>query len=234
MSSTIYDRELRKLAGLTWLPWVGCNVAELPISQRILVVGESHYSNELNPTKAARDIRRLMADAGYTRDIITECPVNLEWRNPTLENIERFLLGGPARCRVKLWDDLLFYNFVQRPMAYGHRKERPVWDDWVGGWRVFYDLVRVLEPAHCIFIGVSASHAFEFVMGGTQSPHKPVRKVEKVRRTWGRSANVTVGQGEVGLSFMRHCGAHFSWGDWHRFLDSQCNELIQNLRARHI
>ena len=232
-STSHYDTQFTAIDGLTWLPWVGTKVPSLPQDQKLLIVGESHYSNETKADKVAKHVASLIADITYTRDIIQECPVNREWRNPTLENIERFLLGGQTADPAGLWSELAFYNFVQRPMEYALRKERPAWDDWVDGWSVFQEVINVLRPSHCIFIGVAASNAFDWAMNNSLVSFRPVSKVVKVRRTWARAAQLTVGDHSVGLSFMRHCGAHFSWSDWHNFLKSQCGDIILSLQSRH-
>lgn len=232
-SAKFFDEQFDAIKGLTWRPWIGPRVPDAALSERLLIVGESHYTNEVEDESAARKIRELTEDRNYTRDVVEECPVNLEWRNPTLENIERFILGGTARNRAELWSDLSFYNFVQRPMDYGARKERPVWEDWIHGWNVFHELITVLKPAHCIFIGVTASNSFDWAMSSAGISFRPVTKVTKVRRTWGRAARIGNGESEIGISFMRHCGAHFSWGDWHSFLRTQCDDLIRLYCTRH-
>lgn len=199
--TTLYDCHFAKIDGLTWLPWVGAKVPTLPQKNKLLIVGESHYSNETNPSEVATHVASLIANTNYTRDIIQECPVNQEWRNPTLENIERFLLGGQAVNRVGLWSDLAFYNFVQRPMEYALRKERPAWDDWAAGWTVFQSVVNVLRPSHCIFIGVAAANAFEWTMNNSTASFQPISRVVKIRRTWARSAQLTLKGQTIGLSF---------------------------------
>ena len=227
-----YDSEFKVVPNLTWQPWVGTRYPKLSRAKRVLVVGESHYSTEPNPKKVLEAKRVLSAAADYTRRVIHECPISGAWRNPTLENIARFLLGRPAKNRAGLWSELAFYNFIQRPMEYGARKERPTWNDWVLGWEVFCRVVEVLNPSHCIFIGVEAAKSFQWVMTRRAVKTLPIQKVQKVRRTWARAGGLVVGGHTVGLSFMRHCGAHFSWADWHRFLQSQCGKQLHALGAR--
>ena len=226
------DSDLYRISDLTWLPWVGSRYAKVSRPKRVLVVGESHYSNEPNPKKVLQAKRELSADPDFTRRVIHECPVSGTWKSRTLDNIERFLLGGPAKNRAGLWSELAFYNFIQRPMEYGARIERPTWADWVLGWEVFCHVVGVLKPSHCIFIGVEAAKSFDWVMKRNEVETSPIRKLQKIRRTWARTGGLVVGNDTVGLSFMRHCGAHFSWADWHRFLQSQCGEHLQSLASR--
>ena len=233
-STTHYDDRFEKLDNLTWLPWVGARVPQLETGRRVLIVGESHYSNEPAPAKVGKHIASLLADRSFTRNVVRQCPVNLEWRNPTLENIGRFLLGTRASDRRQLWSELAFYNFVQRPMAYAARKERPTWEDWVRGWNVFEGVVSILKPAHCIFIGVTAANAFNWAMTNSSASFQPVQRLVKVRRTWARAAQITVGKHTIALSFMRHCGAHFSWLDWHAFLKTRCGTVIDHLKERNL
>jgi hypothetical protein len=233
VSSTHYDAAFQRIDALTWLPWVGGRVPTLPKNERLLIVGESHYSNETNPSQVEAHVASLIADRHYTRDVIQECPVNQEWWNPTLENIGRFLLCGQPANRTSLWSELSFYNFVQRPMEYALRKERPTWEDWVDGWKVFQAVVEVLKPTHCIFIGVASSNSFDWAMNNGGNSFVPVERVRKVRRTWARSAQLQLAEHTVDISFMRHCGAHFSWSEWHEFLKSRCFDILVALEQRH-
>lgn len=227
-----YDRRFRRIAGLSWLPWVGAAVPTLPSSRRLLIVGESHYTIESDPLKLPAQLASLVASPDYTREVIHECPVTLKRRNPTLENIQRFLLGTMAEDRPKLWSELSFYNFVQRPMQYaGPEKERPVLADWLAGWTVFQAILQVLKPSHCIFIGVEASNSFDRVMSQSAQAFTPVARLTKVRRTWARTAQVIQHDQKIGLTFMRHAGSHFCYDEWHRVLTSQCDEPLRMLKA---
>jgi hypothetical protein len=42
-STDEYDAAFKNVPGLTWLPWVGQQFSKRPKTQRLLVVGESHY-----------------------------------------------------------------------------------------------------------------------------------------------------------------------------------------------
>jgi hypothetical protein len=148
-----------------------------------------------------------------------------------LENVQRFLLGRRTSDSSALWSRICYYNFIQRPMKYGRYKERPEPIDWRDGWRVFRQVVEVLKPRHCIFIGVTASHHFSHVTSGPNDEASDVLKLTKVRRTWARAAHLRAHETEIGITFMRHCGAHFSWMDWHQVLLKQCGPALSALMA---
>jgi hypothetical protein len=225
-STTHYDGRFAKLDNLTWLPWVGAQVPEMPDCQRLLIVGESHYSTAVDPISS-----RSGGGNRFTRRMVRKFAVRRTPTNPTFENIGKVLLGGWPEDHAALWSTLSFYNFVQRPME--SRAERPKQEDWVKGWTLFERVVRILKPSHCIFIGVTASNSFNWAMENSGALFQPVQRLVKVRRTWARSAQMSVGKQTIDLSFMRHCGAHFSWLDWHAFLKTRCGELIELLKDRN-
>ncbi len=222
-SSPHYDREFGRIKGLAWLPWVGAAMPEMPNRRRILVVGESHYSTVADPISTKRG-----GDKGFTRRMVEKFAVRRTPTNPTFENIGKVLLGDWPTEHAALWSTLSFYNFVQRSMR--SRAERPTPVDWETGWAVFLEVLAVLQPSHCVFIGVESSHAFARMMEQCETSHEPIRQVEKIRRTWARTAKVWLGRRAVGLTFMRHCGQHFCWREWHEFLKTQCATPLSALK----
>ena len=222
-ASQFYDRELDRIKGLAWLPWVGAAVPTIANRRRILIVGESHYSTAADPifTKGG-------GDKEFTRRMVEKFAVRRTQTNPTFENIGKVLLGDWPTEHAALWSALSFYNFVQRPMH--ARAERPAHGDWVTGWAVFLKVLAVVQPSHCIFIGVESSHAFARMMEQCKTSYEPIQHAAKIRRTWARTAKVWLGRKAVGLTFVRHCGQHFSWRDWHEFLKPRCATSLSALK----
>jgi len=227
IDTTAFDERFRKAKGLTWLPWVGASYAVQQEAQRLLIVGESHY---VRP-KEGEDLRKVIDDhinyPDYTRDVVAECLVYQEWPNRTLDTLPKLLFGTNQIDRERYWGDTAFYNFIQVPMHYNREgsPERPSWESFVAGWATFRDVVRILEPSHCLFIGVAALDSFNASMDDLGVPHDSVAWTEKVGRTYGRRAAVTVGSTTSTLIGVQHLGKYFSWSAWRDYLQRHHSDL---------
>jgi hypothetical protein len=132
---------------LTWLPWIGASFPIRCPDNRLLIVAESHYSNEEDPAKIAADLRGILNNRDFTREVVRDSATEREWRNKTLDAIPKLLFATPQIERQKFWNDIAFYNFVQRPMNCGTDRERPQPKEFEQGWLVFADVLRVSNPA---------------------------------------------------------------------------------------
>ena len=95
-------------------------------------------------------------------------------------------------------------------------------DDFATGWKVFSEVVRILQPSHCLFIGVAASEHFN--LGS-------VSRTQRVGRTWARVAKLELGGKTTELIFVQHLGSYFSWSKWHGYLQSHHIDFMQWLEA---
>lgn len=225
-----FDEALGKVPGLTWLPWVGANYANLPAGRKVLVVGESHYTNERDSSKTSLSIKETEADRHWTRTFAKESLVLDEWRPRTVGNLHR--LFSEPDDRATFWGDLSYYNHVQRCMRYVEGElDRPIWTDFRHGWRVFLDVVDVLQPDHVLCIGVESHWQFDSMMTELQRPFSPVQKVEKVGNTWARFASVSVSDCELPIYFIKHCGKHFPTERWSEYLRRTAGGLMPSIAA---
>jgi hypothetical protein len=232
-SSTHFDTGFREIQGLTWLPWVGHLFPERPAYKRLLIVGESHYVRPQSPDQLESILRQHLEYPQYTRDIVSECLVNAEWPNRTLDTLPKVLFRTTDIDRERLWGDTAFYNFIQRPMHYNQegQPERPTGDDFVSAWRVFAEVVRLIQPSHCLFIGVEASNSFNDSITAHGLPFVPVAWTEQVGRTYARSARLDLLGASTELFFIQHLGKFFSWSRWHDYLNTQHADFMSWLAA---
>jgi hypothetical protein len=227
------DVEFARAEGLTWLPWVGEGYISRQRGQRLLIVGESHY---VRP-KEGEDLQKVIDDhlnyPDYTRDVVAECLIYQAWPNRTLDTLPKLLFGTDQIDRERYWSDTAFYNFIQVPMHYNRQgsPERPSLESFVAGWTTFRDVVRILEPSHCLFIGVAALDSFNYCIGSARIDHTPVQWTEQVGRTYGRRATLTVGSNTSTLIGVQHLGKYFSWSRWHDYLGRHHADLTQILEA---
>ena len=219
---TRYDADFDRVQGLTWQPWVGQNFPERSPHQRLLVVGESHYFRGNTPELRQAN-RESYLDPKSTRNQVLGALVNHEWEggNKTLDTIPQLLFDTTDIDHSRLWADSAYYNFVQRPMNY-FENEKPTDTDFVAGWGVFADVVRIMQPSHCLFIGVSAAN---FCNLGNVTKH------EKVDGVWPRVAKLELVGATSELVFVHHLARCQRVDQWHAYLQTQHPNLMSWLGA---
>jgi len=223
-----FDLDFKGVEGLVWLPWVGRNFATRSPRKRLLVVGESHYVKPPQPDQLALFVQQHLDYPDYTRDVVSDCLIDQDWPNRTLDTLPKLLFQTQDIDRSRLWSDAAFYNFVQTPMHYNREgsHERPNAEAFISGWKVFADVVRILCPSHCLFIGVAASNSFNYAINGLSLKFREVQWSEPVGRTYPRVASLESGDQWVELVFVKHLGKYFSASKWHQYLRSNHSDLL--------
>jgi hypothetical protein len=224
-TSSPFDQALADIPDLTWVPWVGTKYAELPDGKRVLIVAESHYTDEQDPEKIPQWMEGAMSDKTFTRAIVTEGLIDCDWPNRTFATMHQ-LFYGPAD-RKAFWTNLAFYNIVQRPMWYRTgNPERPTWEDFWNGWKPFLKVVEILKPDHVLFIGVEASNHFNGFMSQNGHAYDAIKWVKKIGSAYARAASLLVNDRQTPLHFIRHCGSYFSTELWSDYLHRNAPDLM--------
>lgn len=212
LNNNSVDAQLSEIEHLTWLPWIGSDYFNNTIDERILILGESHY--DANPAT----YRQTMNNRLFTRAILSEYGIGDDSKGtPFFNNIQKAFQGADGTKPSKFWKNVAFYNFVQKAME--QIKHRPTSGDFYKAWKVFPQIIEVLKPSVCVFIGVSASYQL-----GNMLENEDYRSVEwtwgeKIGRSKGRHTTVMNRNGEqTKLIFIRHTSAFFTSEKWHQFL----------------
>lgn len=222
-----FDQDLSKIIGLTWLPWIGNNFKNN--NRRLLIVGESHYALGADDAEYQKRFKEATDDKFLTRECIYESPICGDWRNNTFDNIHRVLLRTNDFDKELLWQQVVFYNFIPRLMDY-RVKERPTWMDFYSSWKTFVDMVKIIKPTDCIFIGVSASNSFNQAMDELRLNYSPVKWLEGIGTAYARTATLEINESEIKLSFIQHASQMFSWSRWNTFLERENREVLSSIR----
>lgn len=213
----ICDDNFQKIDGLNWLPWVGKEY--FGNERRILIVGESHYL-----TGSEKNLQEV-SKQDFTRNVIqTKCIDDKKKTQPTFDNLARCLFGDEImerEKRIEVWKHLAFYNFVQRPMK--TNKKRPTPDDMEKGWKVFAELIKMLKPTHCIFIGFAAADC--------NNPYKCKRSKEKVGKYAARLFSAKIDeQNTCQCIAIKHTSQYFAWKSWRKFLKEKYPDMMEYLK----
>ena len=230
-----YDTSFSSVPNLRWTPWVGRTYSGAAFGKRLLIVGESHYA-KANPNQTVEaGIEKYNGYKEFTREVIWECPISGEWPNRTLEIIPRIFMGDKNYRREEFWQGVAFYNFIQRMVNYDAKPpERPSKDDFMLGWTVFYDVLKVLRPDYCVFLGSTAHQCFWAAMKNMGADYSDVKRREKVGRCWGYRAGLKIADNEIPLVFIQHPGKCFSPPEWHQFLWREFPSEISDAQNRYL
>lgn len=226
------DSELNNIPNLSWLPWIGSEYFKN--NNRLLIIGESQYAQGEKAIAYKEDLTRV-SGIDFTRNAVLQTQIQNYYKHPALDNLLKALFGNGFIDKEKLWKNIAFYNFVQRVMDYssfeGKKTEQPNIPDFDAGWKVFVEVVKILKPTDCIFIGVSAATPFERMMDQLNIKRSNRIGHDKIGNTNPISASIEIDGYSTNISFIRHSSAYFSPEEWRPFLEEQHGTIIQELKA---
>ena len=105
--STVFDSDFNEIPELKWLPWVGRRFSKRPQDARLPIVGESIYEEDGSKWDRNRN---------FTRHEVSDHAITRRCRARMWLNLEKLLFGTDEYDRKRFWQDVVFYNFVQRSM----------------------------------------------------------------------------------------------------------------------
>lgn len=223
-TSALDDRLVSEAADLTWFPWIGCSYLAAPETDRLLVIGESHYIGN----DPALDFEKAKVDHHgepyVTRDKINEHLVNDDRLNRTYYNLARVLLGEKQDRRVELAKRIAFVNIVQRVLRL-QTGERPGPQDFKDGWKAILGAVQLLRPAYCLLIGVSAMNFFPAAKATCGVRFEAIGTPTKIGKVWVRTSAIFDHERKIKVVAMAHLGLPVSWRAWRAYLLQQYPEL---------
>jgi hypothetical protein len=218
------DSQFDAIEGLTWKPWVGKDY--LNSDNKVLLIGESHYGTNGSAIN-------LEQRPNFTRDYINNrCLGNLSEENKQehkfFSNTIKVIGNSESgELRQNIWFNAAFYNFVQRPLT--DVKKRPQTKDFRLGWEVLEDVLDVVQPSYCIFLGVAAASSFQKKYLRSWKTKGVITKGKPDNNTYGRIMELEKNEKRVQSVFVRHPSSFFSWKKWHQFMKIHIPTYIDNL-----
>lgn len=208
---TELDNKLLKVEGLIWLPFIGNNY--IPNSQKILIVGESHYYKPENENSYDKHI-----EPNFTREIVQEMCFDREYYNIKLfQNFHLTMMGNDSFDTDVFWNNYSFYNFIQRPMNM-EKGERPTYEDIKKAWGTFTELIPLLNPDRVLFLGNTSADHFNAFASNNEVKIEAVEWKKKIGRAYAKQAYIYNGDKKIQLDFIKHPSQYFSWERWREYL----------------
>jgi hypothetical protein len=217
---SIFDDGFLRIEQLKWLPWVGNRYNSLTQDYKLLIVGESHYHDN-SPASIKANNSPI-----FTREIIEELAIErLYYGTKIFPNLHRTLFKNDEFDSSKFWNLISFYNFIQRPME--TNKGRPSYDDFYSSWSTFLEIIKLIKPKICLFIGTSAAQSFVHALQDTRFSTDGVKWEDYISNAYAKTAILKDEEGnETKIIFIRHTSQMFSWSKWNDYLQKKIpNEL---------
>jgi hypothetical protein len=216
----LIDLQFENIEHLKWLPWIGNHFNSLSTENKLLIVGESHYHDNTPDSIEKHNSPTL------TREVIEELAIE-RWYYGTkiFPNLHRALFRNDEFDSPTFWNLVSFYNFIQRPMD--TNKGRPSDEDFHNSWSPFLEIITLLKPKTCLFIGTSAANSLVNALQNTDFSTDGVKQEDYISNAYAKTAILKDTQGnETQLIFIRHTSQMFSWSKWNEYLQKKIpNEL---------
>ncbi len=211
-----HDEQLKLLKKSSWLPWVGKHFCDLPFEHRILFIGESHYLNEGTGEKEKYD------QINMTRAVVNWMAINENYgKSQFFPNIPKLIWGNSNFNKSeidKFWNHVAFYNFIQQPMV--NISIRPTYAQLEIGRINFLEVIDILKPSVCIFLGVKAEYKLNEAIRTTQlKVIDDIHPNKKINNCWGRYGKFeTEYKTTLKLIFVKHPSKFFTPQLWNNYL----------------
>ncbi|WP_313620114.1 hypothetical protein [Achromobacter sp.] len=143
--------------------------------------------------------------------------LNYRRDSPYVRNIERAVYRAPSPSEDQkraFWSSVAYHNLVLEPLA--NIKRRPTYDQYLNGWREFFDLARLMAIDQGIVYGLESKKVDALVQAIKLrgAAYTQIRLPAKVGRTQPRLISISDDGRALKLLFIRHPSAFFSWRRW--------------------
>lgn len=195
-----------------FIPWIGSNFKRGISGKRVLILGDSHYC--AHPSEAVPQLTQSIIE-----DLFDPNSEHEPYKN-TYTKFERALAGheielSDKRGKRKVWDDVMFYNYVQEAMT-GPRIE-PTSQQFRDSEAAFFEVLNQYKPHKIIAWGSRLYNNLPRI--GHQLPDLTDNS-GTTHEVWG----YTLDNGQtVEVLKCTHPSAGFTWDYWHEVFQQFIN-----------
>ena len=220
-----FDSQFDKVANLTRYPWIGSGYASAP--KRVLIMGHSHYTIDGNTKEFCQEeYDRCISDKEYTRGII-DCEIGSPGSWPFHKYLEKTFLDEANMNVEAFWNKVASYNFIQEPMKSIH--EEPSHADYETAWKCFADVIQIIKPNICIFIGLRNKEGINIL--DEKNVKYSIKYFDtKVNNSWPMVGDLKFEDGyKLPFYMIHHTSRFYSPQLWHDFLNKEIPEVVSFL-----
>ena len=217
ISDKQFDSQFDKVANLTHYPWIGSGYASAP--KRVLIMGDSHYTiDEKTKEFCQEEYDRCISDKEYTRGIIG-CEIGSPGSWSFHKYLEKTFLDEANMNVEAFWNKVASYNFIQEPMK--SINEKPSHADYETAWKCFADVIQIIKPNICIFIGLRNKKGIN-ILDEINLKHSIREFDTKVNNSWPIVGDLQFEDGyKLPFYMIHHTSRFYSPQLWHDFLNKE-------------
>jgi hypothetical protein len=114
------------------------------------------------------------------------------------------------------------------------KSKRPTANDYRAGWTVFFQLIGILKPTHCVFAGTDGEKLVSFnEVANERNATISDCSEEKIGRIVGRKLHVKLNEAGFDMIFIKHPGKYFPWSKWSNFIYRFVPSYLSDLDINH-
>jgi hypothetical protein len=148
-------------------------------------------------------------------------------------NFHRTIFGNDTFDSKLLWENVCFYNFIQDPM--NTKLGRPQETDYQKGWKTFSEVISILRPSTCIFLGNSCASFLPTTFTHDTNVKYGLSDDGWLNRTASKKATLQLSDGqEVKLKFIKHPSRYYSWTKWNSHLKEKHGNVVNWLTSLNV
>ena len=218
-----FDLQFDKVPNLKHYPWIGCDYASA--SKRVLIMGNSHYTVNKDGEFCQEEYDRCASDKEYTREIINCAIEKGGWNFHT--NLQKTFLDESNMDVEAFWNKVASFNFIQEPMK--GIFEVPSLSDYETAWKCFAEVVQIIKPDICIFVGKKYCAGMN-VLDQKDVTYSVKYFDEEINRTIPMYGELQFKDGyRLPFYMIHHTSMLYSPQLWHDFLNKEIPEIVSFL-----
>lgn len=210
---TILDEKFKNFKSLNWLPFIGKDY--FTQNNKILIIGESHYIPE-------GESAEIYCDINWTRRFILKEGLQIHpWYNGDTKNnlIREVEKTVSNKINNEFWNQVTFFNLIQRLLDSNNKKDRPTYEDIKKGLCFFKSIVGFLNPDTIVFCGLEASKHFINLLNDNEFNIDELNfPKEKINNSYPKSFQLTYDGKKCSCFFIKHPSSYFSSKLWREFI----------------
>jgi hypothetical protein len=206
------DLEFQKISNIKWFPFIGSQFLNIPQQNRMLIVGESHYHDN------SEESIRKHENPFFTRVVINELAIErFYWNTKIFQNLHKTLFSNDNFDTKLFWNLVSYYNFIQRPME--TNKGRPSNSEFTKNWKTFFEIVKILKPEICLFIGNTSANQLLKAIPNSGFSCEKVSWEEQINGAYAKTAIIKDAENtEIKIVFIKHTSQRYTWQKWNIYL----------------
>lgn len=204
--------QLRNVSQLKRLPWIGRNY--INNEPKVLILGDTHYAINMDGSFSEEGYQEFMQEESTIN--IVKCALE-EGPWSFFSGLHRLFHLTNDNDLKKFWSNVAFYNFVQEVM---HSKDSiPSDDNFSEAWICFCDVIDIINPDFCLFLGVRSETAIASIIECCGGNYFIQNGMEKCNGVFPRYGEIETKNGtKTRFIAIKHPSKYFSHEEWNKFL----------------